>query len=247
MPHNHLDPKALRSFKALEEAIPSVQSLSDLKVFNGAMTDALRCAQERFEDARARGDMAEAQGVFDELQGATEALRRSRSVLSLGSVFIAEFKVQSVVSGMNVQTSFTIPKGMSPLDMINRAHEVIVATNKVASQEAKPHNTGLVDSHLLKAIEMTDERLTSPAVTDLRLSVSNARHGSLNEWRLPSGSQVALVWAVSFAASEQPLFKDIVTDQGPLQFDITLRRKNPLHTGTFTRLYVSGVEEAARR
>jgi len=207
MTHSQLDPNQLTNLKAVQEAIPRVSSQRDLNILNEAMPKAIAAAQQGFEDAKAQGNLESAKRIFDELEGATETLRQHREALRPEAIFLAEFQVdlKGLATLGTIELTFTIPKGTTPLEIIERANQLVVQSNK---NHRPPRVSGsfhykrqedyhTVDNAFLAELARHDKTLTTAAQSDRRLRVESL----LKCERVPASSlataaEAVLAWAV---------------------------------------------------
>jgi hypothetical protein len=154
MTHSQLDPNKLTNLKAVQEAIPRVSSLRDLNILNEAMPRAITAAQQGFEDAKLQGDLESAKRIFEELQGATETLRQHREALRPEAIFLAEFQVD--LKGLailgNIELTFTIPKCTTPLEIIERANQLVAQSKKTTGL---PRSAGAFITSVKKTTEQS--------------------------------------------------------------------------------------------
>jgi hypothetical protein len=248
MTHSQLDPNKLTNLKAVQEAIPRVSSLRDLNILNEAMPRAIAAAQQGFEDAKLQGDLESAKRIFEELQGATETLRQHREALRPEAIFLAEFQVD--LKGLailgNIELTFTIPKCTTPLEIIERANQLVAQSKKNhrpppvsgSFHYKRKEDYRTVDKAFLAELADHDKTLTTAAQSDRRLRVESL----LKCERVPASSLVTtgeavLAWAVhrvavvaSSVPQDTPLDEGVFFVQCPTSdgYHIALGRDNRL-------------------
>ena len=226
MTQSQLDPNKLTNLKAVQEAIPRVSSQRDLNILNEAMPKAIAAARQAFEDAKAQGNLESAKRIFDELEGATETLRQHREALRPEAIFLAEFQVD--LKGLailgNIELTFTIPKGMTPLEIIERANQLVVQSNKNhrpppvsgSFHYKRKEDYQTVDKAFLAEQASHDKTLTTAAQSDRRLRVESLlKCERVPESSLATAGEAVLAWAIHrVAVAARSVPQDAPLDEG---------------------------------
>lgn len=139
--------------------MPSIRerqtSIDDLKAVNASMSAALKEAREEFAVARANGDIATASKVVERLSEMSETLRVIRSAHGAQDLFLLDFAVDVKQAANSSLITLSIPKGMTPLDVLARANESMLC----------------IDGDLIKNLKEEFKEMREPVLSEKKLSL----------------------------------------------------------------------------
>ncbi len=163
-----------------------------------------RKARQRFEAAHGAGDLAAAHEALSTLEARTEEFKKLRSTLTPHEIFIAKYSVE--VHGPH-EVSFTIPQGVSRIEMLREAHGIIekesclVSAAGFMSWEKAPAFTSEV---------VTPERIRIVGFVAGGDRMTRAEQEVLLQRRnlsMPASEDLAAAFAAYYVATEEPLLK----------------------------------------
>lgn len=182
-------------------------TLESLKHYCQAAEDLREFSKEtrnRFEAARRAGDLEAAREALSSLEARTEELKKLRMTLSPQEIFIAKYSVE--VHGPH-EVSFTIPRGVSRMEMLREAHAIFERESNLVSAagfmfwEKSPAFTAEVPTP--ERFRIQGNVIGGEALT----RGEQERFLKERELSMPRSEDLASAFVAHYVATKEPLFK----------------------------------------